>query len=61
MTSKRIYRDNFSLSEAVAELEKGKNTQFDAEIVDVFMGVLDHFDDFRKQLDWTYSDALLFD
>ena len=61
MTSKRIYRDNFSLSEAVAELEKGKNTQFDAEIVDVFLGVLDHFDDFRKQLDWTYSDAPLFD
>ncbi|MGM9568090.1 MAG: HD domain-containing phosphohydrolase [Clostridia bacterium] len=61
MTSKRTYRDNFSLSEAIAELERGKNTQFDAEIVDVFLGVLEHFEDFREQLAWTYSDALLFD
>ena len=61
MTSKRTYRDNFSLPEAIAELERGKNTQFDAEIVDVFLGVLEHFEDFREQLAWTYSDALLFD
>lgn len=61
MTSKRTYRDNLSLPEAIAELKRGKNTQFDGEIVDVFLGLLDHFDDFQKQLSWTFSDAVLFE
>ncbi|MDD6237365.1 MAG: HD domain-containing response regulator [Clostridiales bacterium] len=61
MTSKRTYRDNLSLPEAIAELKRGKNTQFDGDIVDVFLGLLDHFDDFQKQLSWTFSDAVLFE
>lgn len=61
MTSKRTYRDNLSLPEAIAELKRGKNTQFDGEIVDVFLGLLDHFDDFQQQLSWTFSDAVLFE
>lgn len=37
MTSKRVYRDAMSLKRALAEIEKGKGTQFDPEIVDVFL------------------------
>lgn len=37
MTSKRVYRDAMSLKRALAEIEKGKGTQFDPEIVDIFL------------------------
>lgn len=37
MTSKRVYRDAMSLKRAVAEITKVRGTQFDPEIVDVFL------------------------
>jgi HD-GYP domain-containing protein (c-di-GMP phosphodiesterase class II) len=41
MTSKRPYREALSKSEAIAELIKYKHTQFDAEIVDLFIQLID--------------------
>lgn len=40
MTSKRAYKEHFKLDYAMEELEKGKGTQFDPEIVDVFISLL---------------------
>jgi len=37
MTSDRPYRDALSVEKALAELEKGKNAQFDAYLVDTFI------------------------
>ena len=45
MTSKRTYRDSLSLAQAVSELEKGKNTQFDPDIVDVFLNIIHSSED----------------
>ncbi len=61
MTSKRTYRNNLSLSEAMEELRVGKDTQFDGEIVEVFLKLLEQFDDFQRQLSWTFSEAVLFE
>lgn len=40
MTSKRIYRNQPNLAYAKGELIKGKQTQFDTEVVDVFLQLL---------------------
>jgi putative nucleotidyltransferase with HDIG domain len=44
MTSPRSYRKNpFSKKEAIEEIKKHKGTQFDPQIVDVFLKVVDSF------------------
>ncbi|WP_172856574.1 HD-GYP domain-containing protein [Thermoanaerobacterium sp. RBIITD] len=40
MTSKRSYRDPFLISEAIEELRKNTNIQFDAGVVDAFISAL---------------------
>jgi response regulator RpfG family c-di-GMP phosphodiesterase len=40
MTNNRPYRSAMSVADAVVELEKNKNTQFDKQIVDVFLKIL---------------------
>lgn len=57
MTSKRSYRNSLLLSQAIEELEKGKNSQFDGEIVDAFVKTLAHFDDMQEQLKSTFCDV----
>lgn len=37
MTSRRVYRDAMSIRRALAEIEKGVGTQFDAEVVRAFL------------------------
>ncbi|MCM8812897.1 MAG: hypothetical protein NC924_03045, partial [Candidatus Omnitrophica bacterium] len=41
MTSRRHYRKVFSKTEAVTELRKNSGTQFDPQIVEVFIAVLE--------------------
>lgn len=61
MTSKRIYRDSLSLRQAADELVKGKNTQFDAHIVDVFLKILEDPDALEKSLAGAlHEDAAVF-
>ena len=45
MTSKRTYRDSLSLAQAVDELVRGKGTQFDPRVVDVFINIINSQDD----------------
>ncbi len=51
MMSKRVYRDGLGLEKTISELIKGKNTQFDGAIVDVFLGMIEEIgqEEFQKQ------------
>jgi|GEM_PF-6487411 len=40
MTSKRSYKQNLALPEAIAELHRCSGSQFDPEIVTVFVEIL---------------------
>lgn len=61
MTSKRVYRDSLSLPKAISELVNGKNTQFDAQIVDVFLKILETPEKLEQQLAEAFpADAVLF-
>ncbi|MBO1510237.1 HD-GYP domain-containing protein [Metabacillus bambusae] len=42
MTSKRVYRDELDLDYTLNEIRKNKGTQFDPDIVDVFLGLFEH-------------------
>ncbi len=44
MTSDRQYRTRMELNRARNQLIQGKGTQFDSEIVDVFVGLLQHYE-----------------
>lgn len=43
MTSDRSYRKAYSIEKAVAELDKNAGTQFDPEIVDIFIDLLKNY------------------
>ncbi len=55
MTSDRVYRTKMDLSQAIEQLEKGKNTQFDEKIVDVFVKLLENFSEMKEELADTYA------
>lgn len=42
MTSRRTYRDSMPLDVVKSEIEKNKGTQFDPNIADVFLGILNN-------------------
>lgn len=46
MTSRRVYRDSLSLDVVIDEIKKNKGTQFDPEIADVFLDILEN--DYKK-------------
>ena len=48
MTSKRTYRDSLSLDIVKSEIEKNKGTQFDPQVADVFLDILnDHYEEIK--------------
>ena len=47
MNSKRVYRDSLSQEKIIAELEKGAGTQFDPELVPVFINLYESGELFR--------------
>ena len=55
MTSDRVYRTKLELSTAIEQLVNGRGTQFDPEIVNVFVKLLDNYDEMRKDLSNTYA------
>ena len=49
MTSKRIYRDSLPLDVVINEFRRCRGTQFDPEIDDVFLDILEnHFDEIKE-------------
>ena len=49
MTSKRAYREPLSLDVVKSEFEKNKGTQFDPDIADVFLDILNnHYDEIEE-------------
>jgi len=55
MTSDRVYRTKMDLSQAIEQLEKGKNAQFDENIVGVFVKLLEDFPKMKEELANTYA------
>ncbi len=48
MTSKRTYRDSLSLDIVKSEIEKNKETQFDPQVADVFLDILNnHYEEIK--------------
>ena len=59
MTSDRVYRTKMGLSQAIEQLEKGKSTQFDENVVDAFLKLLDtDYENMQKDIAHTYASAL---
>lgn len=54
MTSNRSYARRLTLEQATDELRRGKNTQFDSRIVDIFVKLLEDFDTIQEDVNWTY-------
>lgn len=55
MTSDRRYRCSKSLNDAVIELKQCKGTQFDPQIVDAFIRVLENYESIKTEILWTYA------
>lgn len=50
MVTYRIYRVNLELTEAKKQLAEGAGTQFDREIVEVFLGLLENYEEMEKEI-----------
>lgn len=58
MSSDRQYRKHLTPEATMNELRRGRGTQFDAKLVDVFMEmILLESDAMRRDLAWTYAEA----
>ena len=57
MISDRLYRPKLSVDEAKKQLIKGAGTQFDKDIVDIFIKLLDNFDRMASEIADTYCTA----
>ena len=55
MTSDRVYRTKMDLAQAIEQLEKGKNTQFDEKVVVAFIELLEDFEKMKEELSDTYA------
>lgn len=56
MTSFRSYRVSMPMEKARDELIRNKGTQFDPELVDDFVTLLENYDEIRSQLEWTFHE-----
>jgi HD-GYP domain-containing protein (c-di-GMP phosphodiesterase class II) len=55
MMSDRHYRAKLDLEEAISQLKKGSGTQFDSEIVNVFVNLLETYDTMVDEVAATYE------
>ena len=51
MTSDRQYRSRLDVTHARRQLVQGKGTQFDAELVDVFLEVIANYDELQQEME----------
>ena len=54
MTANRVYRKRLSFEQVMSELENGRGTQFDPELLDLFLGLLNDGD---IDVETLYADA----
>lgn len=50
LTTRRVYKEAWAHEEAVEEIRKGRGTQFDPELVDVFLAAAERFARAREEL-----------
>lgn len=55
MTSDRLYRSKMGLDDAINQLKSASNTQFDSEVVDKFILLLDNFEQMQNDLKDTFE------
>ncbi len=55
MMSDRLYRSKLDLSEAISQLQKNAGTQFDENIVRIFVDILDDYDEMHEELKSTFD------
>jgi HD-GYP domain-containing protein (c-di-GMP phosphodiesterase class II) len=55
MMSDRLYRSKLDLGEAISQLEKNAGTQFDENIVRVFVELLKDYDSMQEELQATFN------
>ena len=49
MSSRRSYRDSLPLDVIISEFQKGRGTQFDPKLTDIFLDILEnHFDEIEE-------------
>ena len=58
MVSDRQYRSHLSLEQAKQQLLEGRGTQFDKDIVNVFIELLMEYDVMREELAWTFDRSI---
>lgn len=58
MTSDRAYRKSLPADVVRGELEKGRNTQFDASLVDIMLQIMDEGIEFPDEERATLNEAL---
>lgn len=56
MVSVRTYTKGATVEEAVSELVRGKGSQFDAAIVDVFVEILKDYESLKEEIAWTFPE-----
>lgn len=54
MTSQRRYRTSLNLEQSKEELKLGSGTQFDPEIVEIFLSVLEDYKKIEEDIAWTF-------
>ena len=53
MTNNRVYRKAMTSKEAVEEIKRNNGTQFDPQIVDIFLNIIDTY--LMRQSEWTHD------
>jgi HD-GYP domain-containing protein (c-di-GMP phosphodiesterase class II) len=53
MTNNRVYRKAMTSKEAVEEIKRNNGTQFDPQIVEIFLNIIDTY--LMRQSEWTHD------
>lgn len=56
MMSDRLYRSKLNLNDAIKQLQYGADTQFDKDVVVVFVDILKDFPNIQKEIESTYME-----
>lgn len=59
LSTKRVYKDAFSKEKCIEIIKSGSGTQFDAVVVDAFLGVADKFYRIRQDYEQDYKNEVL--